>query len=139
MNMSSQSIVRDRLLFNDAETDAVPLPGEPVRLAVSGCVSCGRLEFPGRDLCPACSQPATPSPVGPEATLAAFTAVLHPAPGALIQPPYHIGVARLADRLQVIGLLIDADDRELTVGTPLETIVFATPDCNLTYAFRVVM
>lgn len=132
--MTNPSIVRDRLLVSDA--DAVPLPGTPVRLAASRCTTCGRLEFPGREVCPVCGDPATSSPVGPEATLAGYTAVLHPAPGALIQPPYHVGVARLDDRLLVIGLLVDAEDRELDIGARLETVAFEVADGALTYAFR---
>lgn len=133
--MSSRAIVRDNLIVTVA--DAVPEAGDLVRLAATRCTRCGRLEFPGRQSCPTCTDLAYSSPVGPDATLAAFTAVLHPAPGALIAPPYHVGVARFPEGLCVIGILLNADELELATGLLLETVMFEAAPDRLTYAFRV--
>lgn len=123
--------VREGLLV-DAEQVR---PGDAIRLHGSNCEECGRMEFPGRVECPWCGGPSSPVAMGPEATLVGFTAVLHPAPGSLIEAPYDIGVARFAGGLDVIGLLeTPADDLEL--GHPIEVCAFDMPDGRLTYSFR---
>ena len=93
------------------------------------------MEFPGRADCPWCGAPAQLVAVGPEAVLTGFTAVLHPVPGSIMEPPYGIGVARFADGLQVIGLLTTAGD-DLGLDDPIEVCVIEVPDGRLTYAFR---
>ena len=123
--------VREGLLVDVDEVG----PGDAARLQASRCDECGRMEFPGRAECPWCGGASAFVVIGPEATLAGFTAVLHPAPGSIIDPPYDIGVARFADGLQIMGLLVTAGD-DHAVGDPIEVCVVEVPDGRLTYGFR---
>jgi uncharacterized OB-fold protein len=75
--------------------------------------------------------------LGPDAVLVGFTSVLHPPPGALVDAPYHVGVARYESGISVIGLLVDVDDvDDVRVGTPVETTSVEIAPGRLTYGFR---
>ncbi len=110
-------------------------PGDVARLHGSNCEGCGRMEFPGRVECPWCGGASSPVALGPEAVLVGFTAVLHPAPGSLIEPPYAIGVGRFAGGIDVMGLLASPTD-VVALGDPIEVCAFGVPDGRLTYSFR---
>ena len=86
-------------------SDAGANPGQRVALRGSGCPSCHRVEFPALDVCPACGSDVHPVELGPEATLAGFTEVLHPPPGAQVDVPYTVAVAAFEENLAVLGLL----------------------------------
>ena len=111
-------------------------PGDAVCLQGSTCEDCGRMEFPGRVECPWCGGPSVPAPLGPDAVLVGFTAVLHPAPGSLVEAPYDIGVARFAGGLHVMGLLLATPTDGVALGDPIEVCAVEVPDGRLTYSFR---
>lgn len=79
----------------------------------------------------------TPTSLGPDATLVGYTAVLHPAPGALVDAPYFVGVARFEEGVAVLGLLVGLPDLESAAsGMALEVIVVAFADGRSGYGFR---
>jgi uncharacterized OB-fold protein len=122
----------------DLVSDAAATPGERVALRGSGCTSCRRVEFPPLEVCPACGSEVHPVQLGPGATLAGFTEVLHPPPGAQVEVPYTIAVAAFDAHLAVLGLL----DRHtavaaLEIGMPIEVCVVPVGD-RRTYGFRLV-
>jgi uncharacterized OB-fold protein len=112
---------------------------ELAALQASTCASCGRTEFPALSDCPSCGGEASPRTLGPQATLAGFTSVLHPPPGARIPVPYTLAVAAFEGNISVLGVLAPYRPVEdLRIGQPLETILYAPYEGASTYAFRVV-
>lgn len=111
--------------------------GARIHLVAASCPQCGHLEFPTLDTCPACGRATEEIALSVDAELAGFTSVLHPPPGALVEVPYHVGVARFPEGICVMGLLLGVEDGETpTVGEPLDTVVARPFDGALTYAFR---
>ena len=105
-------------------------------LLASTCTACGRPEFPARATCPACGAEASTAPLPTAATLAGFSAVLHQPPGAKVEAPYPVGVARFPNGLAVMGLLLGAVD-DAHIGMPVETVTHEPYEGATTYAFRV--
>ncbi len=123
----------------NAAADLLTKGPEGVALRASRCPTCGRTEFPALDTCPACGAEAAPVALGPSATLAGFTEVLHPPPGAEVDVPYTIAVAAFADgNLAVMGLLDGhVPSGDLVVGARLEVCELATRTAAM-YGFRLV-
>jgi uncharacterized OB-fold protein len=69
------------------------------------------------------------------ATLGTCTAVLHAPPGALVEVPYMVGVARFPEGISIMGVVVGVTQTP-PQGTPLEIVAMALPDGRLTYAFR---
>jgi len=111
--------------------------GQPVHLRASRCGDCGRTEFPALHRCPACGGAATDVELPLDGVLRGHTAVLHPPPGALVEPPYRIGVVELGGAIRILGLIESGPD-DLTVGLPVETVAASPAEGLLSYAFRVV-
>lgn len=120
----------DATLVADAGASA----GMPVHLAASACGRCARMQFPRRPHCPACGAAAEPVALPEDATMGPCTAVLHAPPGALVEVPYLVGVARFDDRIGILGVVLA--DEPPAPGSPLLTVAMALPDGRLTYAFR---
>lgn len=114
-----------------------PEAGDPARLAASRCPACTRSEFPPRDTCPVCAATLEDEELGPHAVLGAYTAVLHPPPGALVDPPYVVGAARFEGGISVLGRIIGRTFDDLEPDLPLAVVVAPFGD-QLGYAFRVV-
>jgi uncharacterized OB-fold protein len=113
-------------------------PGAGARLSGTRCPACGRVEFPRRARCPACRTESEPYLLSSEGVLVGFTSVLHPPPGARVDVPYWVGVARFSDDLCVMGLLELPIPEELSIGLPLTTVVLEPADGLYTYGFRIV-
>lgn len=126
----------DRLVPAGAFSTGGPVvPGQAVALRASTCSGCGRAEFPPRAACPACGSAAALTELPTAGRLCAFTSVLHPPPGALVEVPYHVGVAELGGVLRVLGLL-DGPAAALAVGLTVETVAHRVSGDLVTYAFR---
>jgi len=108
--------------------------GSPIHLLASRCDSCHRVHFPARGECPACDGQTRATPLQEQATLDGCTAVLHPPPGALVEVPYLVGVARFAEGISIMGLVVGVAQTPAP-GTPVRTVAAALPDGRLTYAF----
>lgn len=131
------SLVRSDLVAG-TETGVTPFTiGDRVHLAAASCPRCAHVEFPGLEHCPTCGALAEPTRLAVDAELAGFTAVLHAPPGALVEVPYHVGVARFPEGICVMGLLLGvSDEEEPTLGEPVETVLAQPYEGALTYAFR---
>ena len=116
--------------------DETAAPGQPVRLRASRCDRCGRTDFPGMAVCPACGEPASDVDLPDDATLVGFSAVLYPPPGARVEAPYWVGVARFGDDLCILGLM-ERPAPELSIGMAIRTVAYLAADDLLTYAYRV--
>lgn len=124
--------VDDRLVVDPSRT-----VGALTALRASRCRTCHRTEFPALGGCPADDGPVDEVALGPDAVLVGFTEVLHPPPGAQVEVPYTLAVARFADHdLDVLGLLEDhAPVDQLAVGARLHVV--AVPfGGGRTYGYR---
>ena len=101
-------------------------------LLASTCSACGRPEFPARATCPACGADSVTAALPRTATLVGHTAVLHQPPGAKVEAPYAVGVARFPNGLAVMGrLLVD----EPIVGEAVATVGHEPYAGGRSYAF----
>lgn len=115
------------LLFTPAE------PGRPTALLASHCAGCGRTAFPRASRCLACGSCAEAVELAGPAEIDVRTAVLSQPPGALINAPYEVGVARFAEqRICVIGLL----DGPVFAGDQVRVVVIEPHPQVRTFAFR---
>ena len=131
MNEELGELVKDGLLW---DPDAAV--GAPVALCASRCTACARIEFPAQSTCPSCQSDAVPVRLGPDATLAGFTAVLHAPPDAKVPVPYVIGVAAFDGDLSVMGLVTGGlPFEELVLGLPLTVRVIEPYAGARTYGF----
>ena len=111
-------------------------PREPVRLLSSYCDRCHRSEFPRRTRCVTCGGMVTDRLLAEECTLVGFTRVIHASPGALKEPPYHVGLAAFdPDRITIIGLLELPGAVEPWFGMSLRTVCVPVARDVMTYGF----
>jgi uncharacterized OB-fold protein len=136
--LTTTVFLRPDLIVGEASDGGV-VPGARLRLAASHCLACSHVEFPALPTCPVCGAEATPVALSSTASLGGYTTVLHPPPGARIPVPYHVGVARFAEGIAVMGLLVEVTGFDLRIGMPVETVAFAAHDDLMTYAFRPVV
>ena len=112
--------------------------GSVVTLSGSRCGSCGRVEFPALQSCPACGTQTDPAELGPEGTLHGFTEILHPPPDARVEVPYTIGVAAFDGKLAVLGLMEEYHAvTDLHVGAPVRVVVVPYGG-GTTYGYRLI-
>ncbi|TQC46700.1 hypothetical protein EEB14_24655 [Rhodococcus sp. WS4] len=110
----------------------LPAPvSEPTSLLVSTCEACGRTHFPTVAECPACGGFVQTAHLS-RGRLSARTEVTTPPPGALIEPPYHVGITDFEEGIRVIGLV----DGEAIVGDEIEVVVVEYHPGRGTFAFR---
>jgi uncharacterized OB-fold protein len=133
--MSASWSLSDLAAPADPDLDpADVVDGSPLRLRASVCPTCDRTEVPPRASCGACDTEVELVLLPSSGTLRLATSVLHPAPDALVEAPYHVGVATFDDRRSVLGLLTDdAADR---LGARVETVAREFAPGRFTYAFR---
>ncbi|KXF53136.1 hypothetical protein AXA44_08615 [Rhodococcus sp. SC4] len=105
--------------------------GEITSLLASTCVACGRTHFPTVAECPACGGSVQAVHLS-RGRLSALTEVTTPPPGALIEPPYHVGITDFAEGIRVIGLI----DGDAIVGDEIEVAVVEYHPGRSTFAFR---
>jgi uncharacterized OB-fold protein len=118
----------------DVDLAAAVVEGSPLRLRASVCPACDRTDVPPRGRCAACDADVEPVLLPSTGTLRLATSVLHPAPDALVEAPYHVGVATFDDRRSVLGLLTaEAGNR---LGATVETVALEFTPGRFTYAFR---
>jgi len=129
--MGTLPYLEPRLIASD---DGGAPPGERIELAASRCDACDRIDFPRRDTCPACSGPVSGAQLS-TGTLAGFTSVLHPPPGARVETPYHLGVAAFPEGISVLGQLLVDSLEQVSIGDALE-VVATEVDGTVTYGFR---
>jgi uncharacterized OB-fold protein len=118
-----------------ADRDAAP--GAPVRLAAARCSACDRCSFPATGTCTWCGATGSdPVPLS-SGTAVAATAVLHRTPGAVVDVPFVVALARFAQAgLDVLGRVPGvADPARVPPGTPLRVVAESLPDGRLHYAF----
>jgi uncharacterized OB-fold protein len=99
------------------------------RLLLPHCASCDKPRWPPGPMCPYCSSlemdwrdaPAT-------ATLYSWEVIHHPAhPSLLDQVPYVIAIAQFADKVRLVGNIVNWDGRSLRDGIDLK-VTFETRD-----------
>ncbi|MFC9835182.1 Zn-ribbon domain-containing OB-fold protein [Rhodococcus sp. NPDC127530] len=105
--------------------------GEITSLLASTCDACSRTHFPTVTECPACGGVIHETRLS-RGRLSALTEVTAPPPGALIEPPYNVGVTDFAEGIRVIGLV----DGDVIVGDEIEVAVFEYHPDRSTFAFR---
>jgi uncharacterized OB-fold protein len=116
--------------------DAVTAIGEPIQLVASQCEDCARVEFPVRESCPVCGALMKPHQVTSTGTVRGFTSVTAAPPGALIAPPYVVGMVAFAhEGISVMGL-VTADLDQLALGDPVTTVLVEVSPGVATYGFR---
>jgi uncharacterized protein len=123
-------------LIPAADRDAAS--GAPIRLAGARCSACGRCSFPATGTCTWCGAPdSDPVPLS-SGTAVAATAVVHRTPGAVVQVPYVVALARFAEAgLDVLGRVPGAaDPAAVPSGTPLRLVAEALPDGRMHFAFE---
>lgn len=115
--------------------------GGTPRLLAARCGTCAQLHFPAAPWCPYCgAEGAVAEPVGPEARLWLYTAVLSRPPGYRGEVPYGFGVVELAGGLRVVARLTESRLDRLAPGLPMRLVVeplFTDDDGRpvLSYAF----
>jgi len=129
--MSGTAVIAAGLIAEPAE----PEVGAVVRLAGARCPSCQRVEFPVRAGCPACSATMEPLALSPTGRVRAVTQVEHPPPGALIEVPYLVVMADLAEGITVLGQLAEAELDEVAVGEEVTSVAVPVGD-KVSYGFR---
>ena len=118
--------------------DRTAAPGAPIRLAAARCSACGRCSFPATGACTWCGASGSdPVPLSC-ATTVASTAVLHHTPGAVVEVPYVVALARFGQAgLDVLGRVPGAaDPGAVPPGTPLRVVAESLPDGRMHYAFE---
>jgi uncharacterized OB-fold protein len=105
------------------------------------CSACGALQFPRREVCPACQHEAVePLTLATTGAVFTYTVVRAAPPGYLGETPYAFGVVALDDGLRVTTT-ITADDLEtLQIGdrVAFEVITLGASEAAVTsYAYRV--
>lgn len=108
--------------------------GSPIHLLASRCDGCSRVHFPARPECPACGGSTCATPLQNQAELGGCTAVLHPPPGALVEVPYLVGVARFPEGISIMGLVVGVSETP-PPGSAVRTVATALPGGHLAYAF----
>ena len=95
-------------------------------LAVQTCASCGVLQHPPEEICPACGAMSFVTTTVPgEGTVHSFTVVHHPVHQALEDAvPYTVVLVSLdaAPELRVVGNLLGAPGVEVAIGMPVEAV-----------------
>ena len=119
------------------DRDAVP--GATIRLAAARCLSCGRCSFPVTGGCTWCGTPGSDPVPLTSGTAVASTAVLHRTPGAVVEVPFVVALARFEHAgLDVLGRVPAATDpAAVPPGTPLRVVAEALPGGRMHYAFAV--
>ncbi len=102
--------------------DLVRDDGSSGILKASQCIGCGRLFFPGRDICPECGGSEFETVSLPDmGRLYTYTIVRMPA--AHYDPPYAIGWVEFTGGLRVFGMIDEAEDFNLKIGMEMKTVV----------------
>jgi uncharacterized OB-fold protein len=117
--------------------DRAATPGSVVRLHARRCTSCARSSFPDVGSCTWCgATEQEPIALG-SATAVASSAVLFPTPGAVVDTPYVVTLARFANAgLDILGRVPGKIDPEaVPPGMPLRVVSDALPDGRRHYAF----
>ncbi|RRQ28998.1 hypothetical protein DK926_03600 [Rhodococcus sp. Eu-32] len=105
--------------------------GASTELHASTCNSCARTHFPAVDDCPACGGTVHSERLT-TGRLSARTEVTAPPPGALVEPPYAVGIADFDSGIRVIGLV----DAGTAVGDDVSVVVRRYHSNRTTFAFR---
>ena len=120
------------------EQDRDAAPASPISLAAAKCSACGRCSFPATGSCAWCGASVSELVSLSEGVAVAATAVLHATPGAVVEVPYVVVLARFAQAgLDVLGRLPDTTDpAEVPPGTTLGVVAESLPDGRAHYAFK---
>ena len=102
------------------------------RLVLPHCTSCSKPRWPAGPMCPYCYSFETEWQDAPSsARLYSWTTIHHPTHPALKdQVPYVIALAEFAEKIRLLGNIVNWDGRELKGGEPLK-VVFGTRDDGL--------
>jgi hypothetical protein len=125
---AAASPVRDDLF-----TDAGLLGGR--------CVACGMLQFPRREVCPACQHAVVDvTPLAATGEIFTYTVVRAAPPGYRGETPYAFGVVTLDDGLRVTTTITADDLDAIAIGdrVAFEVITLGAGESPVTsYAYRV--
>lgn len=90
---------------------------DPPSLLGGRCLSCGRVHFPRRPICPDCQAPELePAPLATDGTVYTFTIVRARPPGYAGVAPYAYGIVELPDGLRITTTLTADSLEELQIG-----------------------
>lgn len=105
--------------------------GDRTELFASTCTGCTRTHFPTVAECPACGGEVQATRLA-RGRLSALTTVTAPPPGALVEPPYSVGIADFAEGIRVIGLVAGTAE----TGDDIEVVAHEYHQDRVTFAFR---
>jgi uncharacterized OB-fold protein len=129
------------------QTTAVAAP--PVRedlftdehLLGGRCAACGALQFPRREVCPACQHDRVePAPLATGGEIYTSTVVRAAPPGYLGETPYAFGVVTLDDGLRVTTTITAGDLDAIAIGdrVAFEVITLGSGESAVTsYAYTI--
>jgi uncharacterized OB-fold protein len=105
------------------------------------CAACGMLQFPRREVCPACQHAIVyATPLATTGEIFTYTVVRAAPPGYLGETPYAFGVVTLDDGLRVTTSITADDLDAIAIGerVAFEVITLGTGDSAVTsYAYRI--
>ncbi len=101
----------------------------PQRYNLDGCrcLSCGKVFFPTRHLCPTCRRGSIGQMesvrLKGEGVLHSFS-IVHDAPESRrLLTPYAVGMVELEEGLKVTGEIVDVELDEIEIGMPLRAVL----------------
>lgn len=108
------------------------------RLVLPHCASCGKPRWPAGPMCPYCYSLETQWRDAPtSASLYSWTVIHHATHPALKQQvPYVIALAEFADKIRLLGNIVNWDGRELKGGETLKVVYETREDGVRIYNFE---
>jgi len=131
-------------------TAPAPASATPVRedlftdagLLGGRCAACGALQFPRREVCPACQHDVVDeTALATTGEIFTYTVVRAAPPGYLGETPYAFGVVTLDDGLRVTTTITTDDPDAIAIGgrVAFEVIALGAGESAVTsYAYRVI-
>ena len=93
------------------------------RLVGEVCNHCGKKIFPPRDVCPACSKPASePYTFSGRGEVYSHTAVYSAPQGYEEYAPYAVALVKLEEGPLITAQLADVSPEEVEIGMPVEMV-----------------
>jgi uncharacterized OB-fold protein len=100
-------------------------------LRIQRCAACGVLRHPPRPMCPACNSLDWDfRKASGRGTVYSYV-VYHHQPATGLEVPYTVLVVELEEGVRVVGNLVQADPKEVSVGMPVEVVFVADPGDDL--------
>ena len=90
------------------------------RMEASRCLSCNKIQFPERQICPECgSNENEIFKLSGKGKLSTFTIIRVAPEGFEDQAPYAVGIVELEEGIRVMGQITDCEPEKLKIGDRL--------------------